>query len=139
MVYLTTMLVMYTLYQSVSHKLLPTAYIKMIDIWLIVCILVPFCEVLLHTWLESLRENAIQQESLVDNRRPGGKKEGCVQVQPKDENHMHYSQQDNLNKENQRNGTAVMTGIFVGRRLIPGIIALFATGYWIFGMSHYFG
>ena len=31
----TTMLVMYTLYQAVSHKLPPTSYIKMIDVWLI--------------------------------------------------------------------------------------------------------
>ena len=39
----TTMLVMYTLYQSVSHKLVPTAYIKMIDVWLIFGLILPFC------------------------------------------------------------------------------------------------
>ena len=38
----TTMLVMYTLYQAVSHKLPPTSYIKMIDIWLIFGLILPF-------------------------------------------------------------------------------------------------
>ena len=40
---LTTMLVMYTLYQSVSITLPPTAFIKMIDIWLIFGLVMPFC------------------------------------------------------------------------------------------------
>ena len=39
----TTMLVMYTLYQAVSHKLPPTSYIKMIDVWLIFGLILPFC------------------------------------------------------------------------------------------------
>ena len=50
----TTMLVMYTLYQSVSHKLLPTAYIKMIDIWLIFGLILPFCVFFLLVMIEHL-------------------------------------------------------------------------------------
>jgi len=37
---LTVMLVMYTMYQGVSSTLPQTAYLKFIDIWLIVCLLV---------------------------------------------------------------------------------------------------
>ena len=38
----TVMLVMYTLYQSISLTIPMTAYLKMIDNWLIFCLLVPF-------------------------------------------------------------------------------------------------
>ena len=33
-----------------------TAYIKMIDVWLIFAMLIPFMEVLLHTYMETLRD-----------------------------------------------------------------------------------
>merc|ERR1712080_477285 len=38
----TVMLVMYTLYQAVANKLTATAYIKLIDIWLIFGLVLPF-------------------------------------------------------------------------------------------------
>ncbi len=39
---LTVMLVMYTLYQSITQSLTQTAYLKMIDYWLLFCLLTPF-------------------------------------------------------------------------------------------------
>ncbi len=42
MVALTAMLVMYTLYQSVSNALPATSYIKLIDIWLLAGLILPF-------------------------------------------------------------------------------------------------
>jgi len=39
---LTIMLVMYTMYQSISDSLTKTAYLKMIDYWLLFCLLTPF-------------------------------------------------------------------------------------------------
>ena len=42
MVALTSMLVTYTLYQSISAHLPPTSYMKMIDIWLFTGIIFPF-------------------------------------------------------------------------------------------------
>jgi hypothetical protein len=42
MVSLTGMLVMYTLYQSISLTLPPTAYFKLLDYWLIFSLLMPF-------------------------------------------------------------------------------------------------
>jgi hypothetical protein len=38
---ITSMLVTYTLYQSVSSKLPPTSYLKMIDIWLLFGLILP--------------------------------------------------------------------------------------------------
>ena len=54
---LTTMLVMTTIFISKMESLPPTSDIKMIDIWLIFCQLVPFAEVVLATAREYLRDD----------------------------------------------------------------------------------
>ena len=53
---LTVMLVLTTMFISVSQNLPKTSYIKMIDVWLIFNLIVPFVEVLLHTYKDALRE-----------------------------------------------------------------------------------
>ena len=47
---LTNMLVMTTIFTSVMGRLPTTSYLKMIDIWLIFCQLVPFAEVRLYIY-----------------------------------------------------------------------------------------
>ena len=56
-VYLTTMLVMTTIFISKMEGLPPTSDIKMIDIWLVLCQMVPFAEVVLLTAMEYHRED----------------------------------------------------------------------------------
>ena len=51
------MLVMTTIFISKMEGLPPTSDTKMIDIWLILCQLVPFAEVVLLTAMEFLRED----------------------------------------------------------------------------------
>ena len=51
---LTIMLVMTTIFTSKIEELPPTSDTKMIDIWLIFCLLVPFTEVVLSTAIEFL-------------------------------------------------------------------------------------
>jgi hypothetical protein len=53
---LTNMLVMTTIFIGVMQSLPTTAYVKMIDVWLIGCQLVPFIEVVLLTAMEFHRE-----------------------------------------------------------------------------------
>ena len=53
---LTTMLVMTTIFISKMESLPPTSDVKMIDIWLILCQMVPFAEVILLTAMEYHRE-----------------------------------------------------------------------------------
>ena len=53
---LTTMLVMTTIFISKMESLPSTSDIKMIDIWLIFCQLVPFTQVVLLTAMEQMRE-----------------------------------------------------------------------------------
>ena len=60
---LTTMLVMTNIFISKMEGLPPTSDIKMIDIWLVLCQLVPFVQVVLLTIKENLREEE-QEENL---------------------------------------------------------------------------
>ena len=53
---LTTMLVMTTIFIGKMESLPPTSDIKMIDIWLILCQIYPFVEVVLLTAMEYQRE-----------------------------------------------------------------------------------
>ena len=53
---LTTMLVMTTIFISKMESLPPTSDIRMIDIWLVFCQIVPFAEVLLLTAMEYNRK-----------------------------------------------------------------------------------
>ena len=59
---LTSMLVLATMFISVSSSLPTTAYIKMIDVWLIFNLMMPFLLVLLHTFMDSLRTEAKDDE-----------------------------------------------------------------------------
>ena len=54
---LTTMLVMTTIFIAVMDKLPSTAYIKMIDVWLIFGQLIPFARVVITTVMEQMRDH----------------------------------------------------------------------------------
>lgn len=47
---LTSLLVLTTLFISVSNSLPTTSYVKLMDIWLIFCLLVPFSETILQVF-----------------------------------------------------------------------------------------
>ena len=52
---LTSLLVLTTMFLSVSDSLPPTSYVKMIEIWLLFSLMIPFLEVMLHVYMDSLR------------------------------------------------------------------------------------
>ena len=56
------MLVMTTLFLNTSSTLPRTSYFKMIDIWMVFGLLLPFFEVVLHTATEYSRREAIEEE-----------------------------------------------------------------------------
>ena len=72
---LTTMLVMTTIFISKMEGLPPTSDVKMIDIWLVICQIVPFAEVVLLTAMEYQRT---EEEGNVPNS-------GCIRVDPVNE------------------------------------------------------
>ena len=53
---LTCMLVLATMFISIAESLPKTAYLKMMDYWLVFNLILPFVEVLLHTYMENLTE-----------------------------------------------------------------------------------
>merc|ERR1712051_596677 len=84
---LTTMLVMTTIFMSKMEGLPPTSDIKMIDIWLVLCQMVPFAEVVLLTAMEYNREDKKVKKA----KKKKGKKKKKLQttslvVAPVDEN-----------------------------------------------------
>ena len=54
---LTSMLVLTTMFINVSNNLPKTSYMKMIDVWLLFNLLYPFIVVLLHTYMDTLRNH----------------------------------------------------------------------------------
>merc|ERR1712240_515176 len=66
---LTTMMVMTTIFISKMESLPPTSDIKTIDIWLVLCQMVPFAEVMLLTAMEYNREDKKKKKK----RRKKGK------------------------------------------------------------------
>ena len=69
---LTIMLVMTTIFTSKIEELPPTSDTKMIDIWLIFCLLVPFAFTLVQTAIECYREDDDEEkmhETWADTRK----------------------------------------------------------------------
>ena len=66
MVHLTTMLVMYTLYQGISASMPKTAYLKFMDIWLLYGLIVPFITFVVEVSLKLLSKN---EESVESNQK----------------------------------------------------------------------
>jgi hypothetical protein len=62
---MTIMLVMYTMYQSISQSLPQTAYLKFIDVWLIFCLMVPFFVFVVQVFLkmEIFNANKVEEKN----------------------------------------------------------------------------
>ena len=54
---LTSMLVLTTMFINVSNSLPKTSYMKMVDAWLLFNLLYPFIVVLIHTYMDTLRDD----------------------------------------------------------------------------------
>jgi len=65
------MLVMYTMYQSINESTAKTAYLKMIDYWLLFCLLVPFITFMLEVYLFIKQSHASGVKMGSDKRKTG--------------------------------------------------------------------
>lgn len=54
---LTSMLVLTTMFINISNNLPKTSYMKMVDVWLLFNLLYPFIVVLIHTYMDTLRND----------------------------------------------------------------------------------
>jgi energy-coupling factor transporter transmembrane protein EcfT len=73
---LTIMLVMYTMYESISEALVKTAYLKMIDYWLLFCLLTPFVIFMIEIfWLLERPQNINEStKGWIDNENVSKRK-----------------------------------------------------------------
>ena len=58
----TVMLVLTTMFISVSNNLPKTAYLKMIDTWLLFNLFKPFVDIIVQTYIETLRNEDVGRE-----------------------------------------------------------------------------
>ena len=65
---------MTTMFVSVSNDLPRTSYIKMVDIWLVFNLLIPFVEVLLNVYKVTSRMTSIQKTDITSCRTPSSLK-----------------------------------------------------------------
>ena len=77
---LTIMLVMTTIFTSKIEELPPTSDMKMIDIWLIFCLVVPFLEVILRTAIECMNCSCHICEPKDDNKTKAEKEDKNKEV-----------------------------------------------------------
>ena len=95
---LTIMLVMTTIFTSKIEELPPTSDMKMIDVWLIFCLVVPFLEVILRTAIECMKNCS------------------CHICEPKDANNAKDEKEDKKKGANAIQGTSSgeVTRVWVG-------------------------
>ena len=161
---LTSQLVLTTLFISVSNSLPPTAYVKMIDVWLIFSQLIPFVSVLLHTFMDNMRQEGerkvnnhgkvrtIKSNTInvveADDSTDGSNPQYLDMTQRNEENLVQarkafYEQatvQENLLRYGEFAGTNCLMKWykinfeFTAKKGIPIVILAFSTVYWAYGL-----
>ena len=159
---LTSQLVLTTLFISVSQSLPPTAYVKMIDVWLIFSQLIPFVEVLLHTYMDSLREDEDREinhhgtplEVSTDSGKAAKEenelfhKKGAI-LMPEPEMPTLSKMVAKNEKEQMKarkqfydkakvNKSHLNTCENIAKKGIPALIIIFSIIYWTYGLYFYF-
>ena len=117
--------VMYTLYLAVSRSLPTTAYMKVIDYWLLFHLVVPFLIFLLLFLVE---------HSVDDSKDVVARSATYVHSetsnQEMDPKFKKWSEKKKLNKK------AIF--IFLGRIIMPLIVIVFVITYWIIVLCYYY-
>ena len=152
----TTMLVITTMFINVSNNLPKTAYIKMIDIWLLFNLTKPFVDILVTTYIDSLKTDESREINHHGEKRTVGEDEETqhktILVAPAKVHHsdlvhtnealqqkalkIHY---DNIKKQK---ASTKEKKIRKWKRFSlvynPLICISFVIGYWTMGLNEYF-
>ena len=151
----TVMLVLTTMLISVSNKLPQTSYIKMIDFWLLVSLTKPFLDIMIQTYIDSLRDDSQREVNHHGNPREVGDQEAdqstavkMIQVAPQKNNKKNLVsvnekvQQDALKELYSRNLEAARKAKItqmkkISLKISPFACLVFVVAYWIIGLNHY--
>ena len=142
---LTAMLVITMMFISTSDSLPTTNYIKMVEVWLLFNLFLPFLIVLLLTYMESLRD---------DEEREVNHHGHAVEVESNDGKHKEeiFDDRESKDERDKRSAswfksTRDMQRIMrqkklrqceiVGLYIIPAAAMAFMVGYWLIGIFTY--
>ena len=148
------MLVLTTMLISVSNNLPKTAYIKMIDVWLLSSLIKPFLDIMLQTYINYLRDDSSReinhhgQPRKVEDDNTGV---NLVQVAPFDQK-MELSKLKSVDEKIQREALKELYARDVGKKrtnkiakmrkistkLNPAACCVFVLVYWTIGMRQYY-
>jgi len=131
MVHLTAMLVMYTLFQAISISLPKTSYIKMIDIWLLFGLVLPF-----FAFTLSILEELVVQKMEDDNEKLSQGDQQSSHNQDRRISKISPLPRTVINKRSPRSAQAVIH--LLGRRMLPIITAAFCSLYCLVAAFLYF-
>lgn len=113
---LTSLLVLTTLFISVSTSLSQTSYIKAVDVWLLFSLFIPFSEALLQTMLENLNDQIdleIEEKDLTEKA-------------PRGDDCFNQEQSDRDSGSGRRSHTSMADRESVMSRLSPALARKFA-------------
>ena len=125
----TTLLVLTTLFIGISNSLPRTAYVKMIDIWSIVNLMVPFFEIITQTYLNQL--NDIVDQDKVDFFKVSNNV-GRSNINGNLDNRTTILRKQK--REKQMNSLIKIMKV-IGRFVLPGLYILFCIIYVLIGIS----
>ena len=125
----TTLLVLTTLFIGISDTLPRTSYIKMIDIWLITNLMIPFLEVILHTMMNKLHNEEDNENEVTLFQGPNLSQEQKNQNGNKNRNNMKTSKKISQQKRKMLERTLEILGLVV----LPLLYILFCIIFFTIG------
>ena len=138
---LTTMLVMTTIFMTVMQMLPATAYVKMIDIFLIFGQLYPFAEVCLLTIMEYHREGdgTGNEDPTLDTEKKTSETENDAKAETPESNAERL--EDKLYWYRIIGGSNIIESklifSYLEERILPGMVVVFVLGYMIIAIIFY--
>lgn len=148
----TVMLVLTTMLINVSNNLPRTSYIKMIDIWLLASLTKPFFDVLLQTYIDTLRDDSQREiNHHGEPRKVEGEEQGNATIFQVAPAQIDKSKLLSINEEVQRDELRKLYSKDLGRKkkakirqlknvslkVNPLVCITFVVVYWAVGLNQY--
>ena len=112
----------------------------MVDYWLIFTLLLPFFEVLLHTYMESLNEDEEANKKNLDDENSPLQKNTITHVAPTSEGDAKEDNAVNILEKKEAELLRKQRIQMFGRRIalvyIPIVVVVFTSSYWIIGLRN---
>ena len=122
----TTLLTLATLFMSISNSLPRTSYVKMIDIWLIINLMIPFLEIILTTLNTYFNEDMTDVKAII---RVSPVKEANTD---EDEDTAKSEKTQKISEE-QKTSRLSRVNRFMSRCGLPGLYVLFCVSFFLYG------